>query len=374
MSTNIINHLDSPQFVFHVGPGEGPISVHGEVIASFSQPLDHLVHGMQERTVNLLDIEKEIFLRLVEFGYQGYYTVRLCPGEDENDGDSREITAVAPSQLMESTTGSTLADRWANRKYIAVIPREDIATRRFLVAPHRKFDADHKAIFLLHAKLHHLVKRYEISSLQNLTLQKLHETLRHCQTPEFVRQTARVDDIVALAKYTYDTAEASDELRKEVFEFVMVLLSQVDDQSEHSSLLLSFMTANRDFVYDMMMQPHNRSSNSRTDTATVAQVVTVPAAQSPLTPAQTPAHSVTSGETSVTPDRNLVTPAQTPTTPNAGADSFGVDAWNSNSGPCKPCSQNICTECGGSTFPPKEEMASMRVRRDGKHNPEGSSS
>ena len=68
---------------------------------------------------------------------------------------------------------------------------------------HREFDVDYKAIFPLHAKLHCLVKRYEITSLEERTLHKLHETLKDCTTTKFVSREGHVADIVTLANYVY---------------------------------------------------------------------------------------------------------------------------------------------------------------------------
>lgn len=117
----------------------------------------------------------------------------------------------------------------------------------FLVSPYRSYDADHKSIFLLHAKMHCLSKRFDISSLIQLTLHKLHETLKHCISTTFAQNNARIADVVALADYTYGHQYSSEVLHQEVLEFAVILLSQVEGMPEYDAAHQELLGMNRKF-------------------------------------------------------------------------------------------------------------------------------
>ena len=283
--------------------------------------MDRLIDGANEKSLEVTDVEKETFLRLVEFAYRGDYTVQLCPGS----GDIAQ-QPTAPPTRTEDQTGSTLTTRWTSRQYLTQpTPRETIATR-FSVIPHREFEAGHEAIFLLHAKLHCLAKRYEVIALEELTLHKLHETLKHCGTTEFVSREARVADIVALANCAYETDGASDALRKEVLEFVVILLNQLDGKMPgYERLLSSLVKANNNFVVKMVMLREKQASLTQENAVVSMPEPVTPehAGQRPPTPAHTPTpslqRSMTSGLAPVTPVQDgatgPATPMQTSTSP-----------------------------------------------------------
>jgi hypothetical protein len=85
---------------FFVGEGRQPVGVYAQVMASLSEPLDHLINGPmkegQEKTAAIPNVEFEIFLRLVEFTYCGDYTMRPYPFKDADFAkkDREDFTAM----------------------------------------------------------------------------------------------------------------------------------------------------------------------------------------------------------------------------------------------------------------------------------------
>jgi len=284
--------------------------------------MDRLIDGANEKSLEITDVEKETFLRLVEFAYRGDYTVQPCP--DSGESVQQPTAAIgAPPTRTEDQTGSTLATRWSNRQYINQPTQHEKIATRFSVTPHREFEVDHEAIFLLHAKLHCLAKRYDINPLMDLTLHKLHETLKHCATTKFVSGEARVTDIVALANYAYETNGSSDALRKEVLEYVVILLKQHDDPSR---LLKILLRAEREFVVDMWQLYHQESVAS-SHQPVAREPMPVTPGQAPVTPVQASVTVRTMPMQAPTPlPQRPAASGQTPRTPTRQASVHGRHA------------------------------------------------
>lgn len=67
---------------------------------------------------------------------------------------------------------------------------------------------DYTNVFLCHAKLYVLADTYDVPNLKQLSLHRLHATLK-----EFTLYPSRMNDIATLAKYVFDNTVPEDKIR-----------------------------------------------------------------------------------------------------------------------------------------------------------------
>ncbi|KAI4941927.1 hypothetical protein J4E91_010477 [Alternaria rosae] len=265
--------LSSPQFTFFVGEERAPVVAHAQVMASLSKPFDRLINGSmresEEKCAALPEVEKNIFLRLVEFAYRSDYTIGSYPNEtptsedsdamevedeedeymsdddeedstdddeedstddeeeeenveedaEEDDTDATKLRELAGKPLdeiideFESMKSESLFELFIEKSYTLTL-RTSHAENTVAVdySAHRIGDSDrgHKAIFLLNARMYCLAHYYMIPPLKYLALYKLHEALKLCMHPDFLATPERIDDIVALVDFAYSSENTQD--------------------------------------------------------------------------------------------------------------------------------------------------------------------
>ncbi|KAF1829838.1 hypothetical protein BDW02DRAFT_509000 [Decorospora gaudefroyi] len=226
-------------------------------MSSLSQPFDRLINGpmkeAQEMCVELPEIERDIFLRLVEFAYRGDYTMGPCANDSSFLRDREMVCNLVEDMVdahrleQEKSDGSDLDVRWLRRTYLppwGSHPRERIALHFMEVDPGSHY-SDHEAIFLAHGKIYCLGEYYIIPALKRLALEKLHSTLLACRTEEFLLSNARIDDVVALVAHAYsndntpdrEDDEPLDALRQEVLEYVVIYMNHIKGNKAFQKLL-----------------------------------------------------------------------------------------------------------------------------------------
>ena len=97
---------------------------------------------------------------------------------------------------------------------------------------------EHKDVFLFHAKMYCLADYYLIPALKELAISKLHVALQLCIEEKFVITPQRVEDIVALASFFYnsdnpqdhDTSSERDPLREEILGYIMAQIQHLELQ------------------------------------------------------------------------------------------------------------------------------------------------
>lgn len=82
------------------------------------------------------------------------------------------------------------------------------STSIFLPRKNTEGCEDYTGVFLCHAKLYVLGDKYDIPPLRQLTLYRLHATLK-----EFTLYPSRMDDLAKLAKYVFENTVPEDKIR-----------------------------------------------------------------------------------------------------------------------------------------------------------------
>ncbi|KAI4940353.1 hypothetical protein J4E86_010987 [Alternaria arbusti] len=291
--------LSSPQFTFFVGEERAPVVAHAQVMASLSKPFDRLINGpmreSEEKCATLPEVEKPIFLGLVEFAYRSDYTTGSYPNDaqssedaeamEEDDDDDNEymldndeedsaddeeeeqnieegaedaeehdldavyLRVLAEEPLDEiideikGTKSGSLFEEFVENTYALNLRTSHAAdTVAVDYSAQRVGDSErgHKAIFLLNAKMYCLADYYMILPLKDLALYKLHEALKLCMHRDFLKTRERIDDIVALVNFAYSSENTQDEdpLREEVLEYVIVHIDALGATPAFQELLV----------------------------------------------------------------------------------------------------------------------------------------
>ncbi|KAI4606543.1 hypothetical protein J4E80_010079 [Alternaria sp. BMP 0032] len=269
MAPSFTEMLSSSQFTFLLGDTREAVTVHAGIMSKVSEPLDRLINGSmkeaQEKCAALPHVDREVFLGLVEYAYRSDYNVLPCEIDPDIKVDSHvEVDMEARSR--------EILDNW-----VPTISEEDYAKattpehmwhmphfyptpyQRFIVkdecpcyygedwdevAPHMKeqhvgqINYEHKDVFLFHAKMYCLADYYLIPALKELAISKLHVALQLCMEEKFVTTPERVEDIVALASFVYnsdntqdhDTSSQRDALREEILGYIMAQIQYLELQ------------------------------------------------------------------------------------------------------------------------------------------------
>ncbi|KAF2797096.1 hypothetical protein K505DRAFT_215438, partial [Melanomma pulvis-pyrius CBS 109.77] len=190
--------LESPQFTLLLGEAQEPVVVHAMAIATLSDPLNCLINGhmkeAQEKSAELPYIEKDDFLRLCEFAYRGDYTTPPFGG---GSGD----------QNTDSDVLARLADR---DRRPDCHPRYKIAST-FVTRLSRHPGEDWTPVLLGHARMYCIADRYMIQALKDVTLFKLHHSLKG-----YSHDLAdRSNDIIDVVHFAYSSHNTSDRIEYE---------------------------------------------------------------------------------------------------------------------------------------------------------------
>ncbi|KAF3061963.1 hypothetical protein GL218_03741 [Daldinia childiae] len=241
----------SKPFRFLVGPDKKEFFMHAELVARMSKPLGTLVNGEwkegNEGFTEWPDVDEGTFIRFYEFAYTGDYKAAE-PFEDvptpleQKKGsevatsasgpvvDGEEIIEEASAQELvvnHSMFGGSSVDSWdaygVSRRYKNkkkgffeeqpqpppskkdIIWREfqeeinDEPDKRVKETPNTVPSANYSEVFLSHARLYAFADCYGIDTLMELSIRKLHRTLKVFN----LHKGTRVTDISQLIDYSY---------------------------------------------------------------------------------------------------------------------------------------------------------------------------
>ncbi|KAI2783359.1 hypothetical protein F4815DRAFT_442231 [Daldinia loculata] len=241
----------SKPFRFLVGPDKKEFFMNAELVARMSKPLWTLVNGEwmegNEGFTEWPDVDEGTFVRFCEFAYTGDYKAAE-PFEDTptppNEKESGEATAStsgpAPNgeQIIEEAsaqelivTHSAYGELPKGLVFVEEPPqppppsKKDIIWREFQEEindePDRRVketsnkapSANYSEVLLSHARLYTFADCYDIDRLMELSIRKLHRTLKVFN----LHKGARVTDIAQLIDYSYrntmNKGDKQDQLR-----------------------------------------------------------------------------------------------------------------------------------------------------------------
>jgi hypothetical protein len=240
-----------------VGPEEVPIAVHAAAISGLSEPLDRLINGgmreAQENRARLRDLEKEDFERICEYAYRGDYTVpdvpisavlnsdlgddvedspsdsdvefyvSPSPSESEFDGDvlqstpptqfralgfraiqarhntSRKSVQATKADDTAQTGLERLTTHFRGRQYLRDGPLSGVISKSFTPFMNIHATQDFGPVFLAYARIYAFAEQYMVEKLKELTLKKLHETLKF-----FTLYPSGRPSVMQLVRFAYD--------------------------------------------------------------------------------------------------------------------------------------------------------------------------
>lgn len=127
--------------------------------------------------------------------------------------------------------------------------RYPIPTATFTPRTNTRGCEDFTNVLLSHAQLYVLGDKHDIPSLRQLTLHRLHATLKG-----FTIYPGRFDDIAALARYVLGNTVPWDKMREMVTVYYACI---VEDASKHEGLK-SVIDEFPDFAFDLVMTMSER--------------------------------------------------------------------------------------------------------------------
>jgi hypothetical protein len=283
--------IRSQQFTFFIGQEGEPIVVHSAAIAATSEQLNALINGgMGEaatRCARIEDVKVDDFIRFCEFAYRGDYTTP--PWEDvlqelnskssncEKNEDSDSLSTLLSKEkkkgnkwFMEAAldeceappadfpepayeagviSRTPLRAQFNSRTYLNDGGLKAQILQQFEPKPNTAVNQNFTPVLLAHARLYCFAHLRLIEPLRALTLDKLHKTLMN-----FKLFTARVEDIIELARFAYSNADLPDrrddgtidDLRKLVVEYVVCEIDTIGKCDE----FVKYMEDGGEFVGD----------------------------------------------------------------------------------------------------------------------------
>ncbi|KAI1658340.1 hypothetical protein F4813DRAFT_46488 [Daldinia decipiens] len=227
----------SKPFRFLVGPDEKEFFMHSELVARMSKPLWTLVNGEwkegNERYTEWPDIDEGTFVRFCEFAYTGNYKAAE-PFEDTptplNEKESGEATSPTPRLVPNRKQIFKKAELVMKEPLLVpnrrqMFKKAELVMKEPLPLPSKKDiiwrefqgeindgpdgrveetsntvpSANYSEVLLSHARLYAFADCYDIDTLMELSIRKLHRTLKVFN----LHKGARVTDIAQLIDYSY---------------------------------------------------------------------------------------------------------------------------------------------------------------------------
>lgn len=242
-----------------------PFYIHTDLVSLHSKPLDRMMNGhmaeAQKGFAILEDVDKNTFVRFIEWAHKKYYTAAnfttvleqgsdsagLCIEDEcvaekavqrtnnpavEDDGQMSFNQDIAVAQVIEEDDGWGRFARPSSRKVKSkrrdfcpesptprtakedirhsFISRRPVKRKSAIKVPpprgNRSSAEVYSDVFLSHARLYVFAEKYDIQALKMLALDELHATLAI-----YTLYTKRTSDIIDLLRYVYcNTSEASE--------------------------------------------------------------------------------------------------------------------------------------------------------------------
>jgi hypothetical protein len=261
--------LDSKMFTFVIGERETPIVVHSAAISSLSEPLNCLINGSmkeaQHDVAKFPSLEKEDFVRICEFAYRGDYNAATpVVTQDENvhqqneDGIYRSVFSSHLSAAMDKSllcdierreqdpkhirnSGlGLLIEQFQNRKYTKGSTATEDIQKQLDSDKNTSSAQDLGSILLSYARIYAFGEQWMVEDLKEVTMKKLHHTLKH-----FTLNSSCRPAVFALARFAYDNdhlpdqraTRKIDELRELLIEFIVMRMEYFKYSKEHRELM-----------------------------------------------------------------------------------------------------------------------------------------
>lgn len=106
---------------------------------------------------------------------------------------------------------------------------------------------EYEEIFLCHAELYMFADRYDIPTLRDLCLWKLHKCLI-----AFTVFPERVGDVIKLIEYVYQNTAGSDRLRELIAHYASIILEELMTDNNFSEGILEMAPFSKDLVLQLM--------------------------------------------------------------------------------------------------------------------------
>lgn len=228
-----------------------PLYIHANLVSFHSKVLDRLVNGHMAEARNgfatLEDVDRDTFVRFIEWAYTGYYTAAEfttlveessnAPGSCKEDKRvvERPYDMTESLSLVEDEDNGWGANGWGayeigskkgkSKKKIfrsespirttredlmqSFKSRRPIERKTAIELPrprqNRSSAEVYSDVFLSHARLYVFAEKYDIQTLKLLALDELHATL-----VAYTLYPRRTGDIVDLLRYVYANAEPTE--------------------------------------------------------------------------------------------------------------------------------------------------------------------
>ncbi|KAG6361876.1 hypothetical protein INS49_010105 [Diaporthe citri] len=269
--------IGSDVFTFVIGPNGKEYNVHGTAISRLSKPLGVLINGdmceAKEKCVKWPDIDEKTFVRFAQWAYTETYVTEepdiLLGHSLIESPNAPSMTPALPNRKTSEmplysliTANST---QYQKKQYcwnqvcgwpsdVPEMPHKifDQAIRRVLIhefldtsgttyptstsvfSARRNIEGceDYTGVFLCHAKLYVMADTYDIPSLKQLSLHRLHATLK-----EFTLYPSRFNDIAALAKYVFENTVPEDKIRDMITLYYACIVEDARKQDSLKSLI-----------------------------------------------------------------------------------------------------------------------------------------
>lgn len=269
-----------------VGSSKKQYSVHAAAFSRLSDPLEVMLNGphkeSQTMRVEWPDVDERTFVRFTQWAYTKSYDTEepdfildqssielLSPTNDqcEKNEESKDIKAfeqpIYSLQSWKQTAtvneacsncalqfetcrcGSTFHGSFSccnsrpPKKSLLVAKfldkdNTDYPTTASVFEPRRNKECceDYSGVFMCHAKLYVLGDVYDIPQLRQLSLHRLHATLR-----EFTLYPSRLNDIAVLTRYIFDNTQSHDKIREMIILYYTCIIEDVLKQDGLRSLI-----------------------------------------------------------------------------------------------------------------------------------------
>lgn len=159
--------------------------------------------------------------------------------------DSCSLCLSVPSgcpfcnQEEEVNQRTCLAEQFLNKAGTAY----PSPTSNFIARENAHFHENYSEVFLCHARLYVLGDIYDIAELRQLSIHRLHATLK-----TFTLYPSRMNDIATLAKYIFKNTRVEDEIRDMITLYYSCIIK---DASKYDGLK-SLIDENPDFAFGLI--------------------------------------------------------------------------------------------------------------------------
>jgi hypothetical protein len=205
----------------------------------------------KEKRVEWPDIDEKTFVRFAQWVYSGTYVTE----EPHILLDSSLIqTPALPSATNAQPEGKapekplySLASTCGPLGSMRTLPDRGKLIKKFLdesgiaypssgaaFSPRENKEGceDYTGVFLCHAKLYVMADKYDIPSLKQLSLHRLHATLK-----EFNLYPSRMNDIATLTKYVFENTVPEDSIRSMITLYYACIVEDAHKQDGLKSLI-----------------------------------------------------------------------------------------------------------------------------------------